>query len=670
MASTAPWLHYSPGFKITCANSFPSPNPSSAAAAASSSSPSCSSFDNRQAFGWNWNNFSNFSEGVGYIEEGQRLRLEVPREAFAMHISRAEWISEILLQLKLVSVLRVVLVFSVNKKYRSRNTVANGGALEVVKSLVFGLWGPCPILLSWFGKHGREGIAASSLVLDGALLEEVELDDLSKGGYALHMRLFILKLCGINNIWKQQSIRAQAMGTTQGNGTSPRASALVKDEPDHLLVLVHGIMASPSDWIYVEAELKRRLGRNFLIYASSCNTFTKTFAGIDGAGKRLADEVMQVVKRTDSLKRISFLAHSLGGLFARYAISELYSPAAFSTDECDKVPASTNSKSKTASPSRRGLVAGLEPVNFITLATPHLGVRGKKQGCIAVVSMAFGSGFLSCLVRIVVAVSCGGMCSKKRGRLVRRADKTMYMDKQEKKACKNGRAENRSDDVGADTQLPLLLGFPILEKLAPSIASIFVGRTGSQLFLTDGKANKPPLLLRMASDCEDGKFISALGAFRCRILYANVSYDHMVGWRTSSIRRETELFKPPRQSLNGYKHVVDVEYYPPVSSDGPHFPPEAAKAKAAAQNAPNTENTVEYHEIMEEEMIRGLQQLGWKKVDVSFHSAIWPFFAHNNIHVKNEWFHNAGAGVVAHVADSLKQQETLQDANSFIVASL
>lgn len=60
------------------------------------------------------------------------------------------------------------------------------------------------------------------------------------------------------------------------------------------------------------------------------------------------------------------------------------------------------------------------------------------------VSIAFGSGFLSCVVRIVVAVSCGGMlCSKKRGRLVRRADKTMYMDKQERKACKNGRAENR-----------------------------------------------------------------------------------------------------------------------------------------------------------------------------------------------------------------------------------
>lgn len=56
-------------------------------------------------------------------------------------------------------------------------------------------------------------------------------------------------------------------------------------------------------------------------------------------------------------------------------------------------------------------------------------------------------------------------------------------------------------------QLPFLLGVPFLEKLAPPIAPIFVGRTGSQLFLTDGKPEKPPLLLRMASDCEDGKFM-------------------------------------------------------------------------------------------------------------------------------------------------------------------
>lgn len=381
--------------------------------------------------------------------------------------------------------------------------------------------------------------------------------------------------------------------TTQGNAASSKGIVNAKNEPDHLLVLVHGIMASPSDWIYVEAELKKRLGRNFLIYASSCNTYTKTFTGIEGAGKRLADEVKQVVKKTEGLKRISFLAHSLGGLFARYAIAVLYTPHRLSSGKPDDPTSSKVENSQTECSSRLGMIAGLEPMNFITLATPHLGVRGRKQ-------------------------------------------------------------------------LPFLFGVPILEKLAPPLAPIIVGRTGSQLFLTDGKPEKPPLLLRMASDCEDGKFISALGTFRCRILYANVSYDHMVGWRTSSIRRESELSKnPPRRSLDGYKHVVDVEYCPPVASDGPHFPPEAAKAKEAAQNAPSMQNTVEYHEIVEEEMIRGLQQLGWKKIDVSFHSAFWPFFAHNNIHVKNEWLHNAGAGVVAHVADTLKHQES-----TFIAASL
>ncbi|KAK1426492.1 hypothetical protein QVD17_15166 [Tagetes erecta] len=384
---------------------------------------------------------------------------------------------------------------------------------------------------------------------------------------------------GIHGIWKHQSLRAQAMSTTHSMGsfTSPRGANGVKDEePDHLLVLVHGIYASPSDWRYVESELKRRLGRQFLLYASSSNTYSKTFAGIDGAGKRLADEVKQVVKSRESLKRISFLAHSLGGLIARYAVGVLY----------------THIDDKAA-----GQIAGLEAISFITLATPHLGVRGNKQ-------------------------------------------------------------------------LPFLLGVPMLEKIAAPIAPIFVGRTGSQLFLTDGKPDKPPLLLRMTTDCEEAYFISALGAFKYRILYANVSYDHMVGRRTSSIRRESELVKPPFTSLDGYKHVVDVEYCPPVPSTGSSFPPEAARAKEAAQNVPTTQNTVEYHEIMEEEMIRGLQQLGWKKVDVSFHSSFWPFFAHNNIHVKDEWFHKAGAGVVAHVADTIIQQEKQHQTSSLISASL
>lgn len=56
-------------------------------------------------------------------------------------------------------------------------------------------------------------------------------------------------------------------------------------------------------------------------------------------------------------------------------------------------------------------------------------------------------------------------------------------------------------------QLPLLLGVSFLEKLVVPLAPILTGRTGSELFLTDGKPSKPPLLLRMASDCEEGKFM-------------------------------------------------------------------------------------------------------------------------------------------------------------------
>lgn len=89
---------------------------------------------------------------------------------------------------------------------------------------------------------------------------------------------------------------------------------------------------------------------------------------------------MQVVKKTKSLKRISFVAHSLGGLFARYAISVLYSPDTYNSGQLgDSMNCMMENSQRTDF--SRGTIAGLEPINFITLATPHLGVRGKKQVC-------------------------------------------------------------------------------------------------------------------------------------------------------------------------------------------------------------------------------------------------------------------------------------------------
>ncbi|KAK1324963.1 hypothetical protein QJS10_CPA01g01848 [Acorus calamus] len=121
--------------------------------------------------------------------------------------------------------------------------------------------------------------------------------------------------------------------------------------------------------------------------------------------------------------------HSPGASPQAERIDEDYHP--LNNGQLDDLTSSTNDGSvKPACNPQLGKIAGLEPVNFITLATPHLGVRGKNQ-------------------------------------------------------------------------LPFLLGDPILEKLAPPIAPFIIGRTGRQLFLTDGKPSRPPLLLRMTSDCED-----------------------------------------------------------------------------------------------------------------------------------------------------------------------
>ncbi|XP_065850675.1 uncharacterized protein [Euphorbia lathyris] len=48
----------------------------------------------------------------------------------------------------------------------------------------------------------------------------------------------------------------------------------------------------------------------------------------------------------------------------------------------------------------------------------------------------------------------------------------------------------------------------------------------------------------MVNDSDDLRFISALRAFKRRVAYASANFDHMVGWRTSSIRRQNELPKP------------------------------------------------------------------------------------------------------------------------------
>lgn len=141
----------------------------------------------------------------------------------------------------------------------------------------------------------------------------------------------------------------------------------------HLVVGVHGLhgdpgnvhqlltaiatAAEPSDVEHALLDRCRRRGPTFIIqtHASTANhgilsSLLSTSQGIDIGGELLALELVQLLSASPRIRALSIVGVSLGGLFARAALA--YEPL-------------------------RSLMTsnGVRPVNFITFATPHAGVR-------------------------------------------------------------------------------------------------------------------------------------------------------------------------------------------------------------------------------------------------------------------------------------------------------
>ncbi|KOM40020.1 hypothetical protein LR48_Vigan04g021800 [Vigna angularis] len=51
-------------------------------------------------------------------------------------------------------------------------------------------------------------------------------------------------------------------------------------------------------------------------------------------------------------------------------------------------------------------------------------------------------------------------------------------------------------------------------------------------------------------------------------------------------------------------------------------------------------------------MIRGLTQVSWERVDVSFQKSKQRYIAHSTIQVKTYWLNSDGADVVYHMIDN------------------
>ncbi|KAL5556093.1 hypothetical protein UlMin_038329, partial [Ulmus minor] len=219
-----------------------------------------------------------------------------------------------------------------------------------------------------------------------------------------------------------------------------------------------------ADWKFAAEQFVKLLPDKVFVHCSERNVSMLTLDGVDVMGQRLVEEVLEVIQRKPNLKKISFVAHSVGGLVARYAIGKLYRAL-----KTENVEDSSISGSEEDS---RGTIGGLEAMNFVIVATPHLGSRGNRQ------------------LRI----------------------------------------------------------------------HLIFRRTGRHLFLINFDEGKPPLLKRMIEDYDDCYFMSTLCTFKRRMLYSNVGYDHVVGWRTSSIRRNFEQPKWEDTVNENYPHVVYEEH--------------------------------------------------------------------------------------------------------------
>ncbi|KAE9609119.1 putative alpha/Beta hydrolase [Lupinus albus] len=339
--------------------------------------------------------------------------------------------------------------------------------------------------------------------------------------------------------------------------------------PTHLIIMVNGLIGSAQDWKFAAKQFLKRYPHDAIVHCSESNSAKLTFDGVDVMGDRLADEVISVIKRHPSVQKISFVGHSLGGLVARYAMAKLYGKdITMKLSEGSGYIESHNSDKECHEWKYEGKIAGLDPINFITFATPHLGSRGHKQ-------------------------------------------------------------------------VPMLCGFKPLEKAAFRFSGIF-GKTGKHLCLADKDNGKPPLLLQMVRDTEDIKFMSALRSFKRRVAYANVRYDKLVGWSTSSIRRKNEL--PKRRNLSRhecYRHVVNVEIA--KSTPLPVEIPTESEVKSRSGKLD-----------WEEEMIRSLTTMSWDRIDVRFSGMKQRFLAHSTIQVTNYCVDFDGVDVIQHMVDNFQ----------------
>ncbi|EIW79386.1 DUF676-domain-containing protein [Coniophora puteana RWD-64-598 SS2] len=125
----------------------------------------------------------------------------------------------------------------------------------------------------------------------------------------------------------------------------------------HLLVLVHGMWGNPRHLAELDRIIREVKGdvetedTKLAVLVAETNKEDSTYDGIDWGGERVAQEVFDEIKKHEDagkkVTKFSITGYSLGGLIARYLIGILHQKQFFEK---------------------------ITPVNFNTIATPHIGI--------------------------------------------------------------------------------------------------------------------------------------------------------------------------------------------------------------------------------------------------------------------------------------------------------
>ena len=126
----------------------------------------------------------------------------------------------------------------------------------------------------------------------------------------------------------------------------------------HFVVLVHGLWGNPVHLNHLRDSLLECYSeQGVYVFTPQSNKDNFTYDGIDVGAERIVHEIEACLKELEDegaeLNKISVAGYSLGGLVARYVVGLLY---------------------------KNGIFDKLEPSNFTTFATPHLGVRTPTLG--------------------------------------------------------------------------------------------------------------------------------------------------------------------------------------------------------------------------------------------------------------------------------------------------